>query len=123
MHGIRFVGAIFLVLAARGELSPVFAARAGWGDIVAAALALGLVFMGPPDTASRRWTYLGWNAFGLLDLIVAVSTATMVLLRGDDPGMQPITRLPLSLVPTFFVPLFVTSHVVIFRRLLARPRT
>src|SRR5262245_49789580 len=34
VHVLRFVGAIFLVLSARGELSPVFATRAGWGDIV-----------------------------------------------------------------------------------------
>jgi hypothetical protein len=119
IHGIRFVGATFLVVAARGALSPIFAARAGWGDIAAAALALILVASGPPVTAARRWAYLAWNAFGMLDLIVAVGTATMVVLRGDVPGMDPILRVPLILVPMFFVPLLFASHVVIFRRLLA----
>src|SRR5690242_12494398 len=40
INAFRFVGITFLVLAARGQISPVFAARAGWGDIAAAALAL-----------------------------------------------------------------------------------
>src|SRR6266571_7989146 len=37
VHVVRFIGAVFLILAARGALSPVFAERAGWGDVVAAA--------------------------------------------------------------------------------------
>lgn len=120
VHVIRFVGAVFLVLSARGLLSPLFANRAGWGDIVAAAAALGLLAIGPADGAVRRRLYLAWSVFGVLDLVVAVGTATMVVLRGDVPGMDPILRFPLILVPTFFVPLLFASHVAIFRRLAAR---
>jgi hypothetical protein len=124
MHAVRFVGATFLVLAARGTLSPVFAARAGWGDIVAATGAVVLVAGGPPITRARRWAYLGWSAFGMLDLVVALGTATSVVLRGDEPGMQLILRVPFVVVPMFLVPLLFASHVVIVRRLLGghRPR-
>src|SRR5206468_6016109 len=38
INAFRFIGAWFLVIAARGELAPVFANRAGWGDIATAAL-------------------------------------------------------------------------------------
>ena len=118
-HAMRFVGAVFLVLAARGVLSPVFAMRAGWGDITAAAGAVLLVVSGIPRSALHRWAYLAWNTFGVLDLIVAVGTAAVVVLRGATPGMEPITRLPLILVPVFFVPLLFASHVAIYRRLMS----
>ncbi|HEX9219357.1 MAG TPA: hypothetical protein VF858_02625 [Gemmatimonadaceae bacterium] len=118
IHAVRFIGAVFLVLAARGALSPVFAARAGWGDIIAAAGAVVLALSGPPRTSVRWWTYLAWNTFGVLDLVVAVGTATIVVFRGDIPGMAPITRLPLVLVPTLFVPVLFAAHVAIYRRLM-----
>jgi hypothetical protein len=117
INAARFIGIVFLVLGARGVLSPLFAARAGWGDIAAALVAIVLVLSGDPVTRGRRAAYLAWNVFGLADLIVAVSTATWVALRGLTPGMDPILHLPLSLVPTFAVPVLVANHVFLFRRL------
>jgi hypothetical protein len=35
--------------------------------------------------------------------------------------MDPITRLPLVLVPTMLVPLLFASHVAVYRRLLRAP--
>src|SRR5713101_5215635 len=107
-----------LVLGARGALSPIFAAGAGWGDVIAAAGAVLLVLSGSPRTTLHRWAYLAWNTFGVLDLVVAVGTATIVVIRGDIPGMEPITRLPLVLVPTLFVPMLFAAHVAIYRRLM-----
>lgn len=118
IHVVRFVGAVFLLLSARGALSPLFATRAGWGDIVAAAAAVVLLAFGPPTTRGWRVAILVWNTFGVLDLVVAVSTATIVVFRGDVPGMEPLFRVPLILVPTFFVPLLLAGHVLIYGRLL-----
>jgi hypothetical protein len=121
-NAVRFIGGVaFVVLGARGSLSPIFAARAGWGDIIAAAGAVLLVLSGTPRTTLHRWAYLAWNSFGVLDLIVAVGTATIVVVRGDAPGMEPITRVPLVLVPTLFVPLYFAAHVAIYRRLMGPP--
>ncbi len=119
INAVRFVGITFLVLAARGEIAPVFAARAGWGDIATALLALVLVAAGEPRTALGRGLTHAWNAFGLLDLVVAVGTATVVTIRGTTPGIAAVLSLPLVVVPTFFVPILLANHVVIFRRLLA----
>ncbi|HEV8382893.1 MAG TPA: hypothetical protein VGQ29_15005 [Gemmatimonadales bacterium] len=112
VNAVRFIGITFLVLAARGQLNPVFAARAGWGDIAVAIVAIILVVF-----PARRAIIHAWNALGFLDLVVAVATATVVTIQGTTPGVSPVLTLPLSIVPTVFVPLFLANHVFIFRRL------
>ena len=116
-HAVRLVGVAFVVLGARGLVAPEFATRAGWGDVAAA---LGAIALALVPALRTRWLLNVWNAFGLLDLIVAVGTATIVVATGRIPGMQPILQLPLSLVPLFFVPVLVASHIALFRRINAR---
>src|SRR5947199_6680799 len=99
INAVRFVGITFLVLAARGELHPVFAARAGWGDIATAILAIVIVATWGALTPGRRLLYHAWNAFAFLDLVVAVGTATAVTLNGTTPGVAAVLTFPLSLVP------------------------
>lgn len=123
VHAIRFVGIVFLILAARGLLAQVFGDRAGWGDIAAATLALVLVASGEPRTSGHRALYHVWNALGALDLLVAVGTATSVTLQGLTPGVEPLLAFPLSTIPLFFIPVLLVGHVVVFRRLMAAGRT
>jgi hypothetical protein len=113
MHGLRFIGIVFVTLGAQGLIAPAFATRAGWGDIIVALGAIALAFTGP---RSKALAYL-WNSFGLLDLVVAVGTATAVARSGATPGVEPLLHFPLNLVPTFFVPVFIASHVAIYRRI------
>ena len=122
INAFRFIGIAFLVLAARGQIAPVFAQRAGWGDIATAALAIVLMAAGDPRTPTRRALTHVWNAFGALDLVVAVATATWVTLHAITPGIQLVLVLPLVVIPTFLVPIFLASHVFIFRRLIALGR-
>jgi len=122
INAFRFIGIAFLVLAARGQIAPVFAQRAGWGDIATAALAIVLMAAGDPRTPTRRALTHVWNAFGALDLVLAVATATWVTLHAITPGIQPMLVLPLVVIPTFLVPIFLASHVFIFRRLIALGR-
>ena len=122
INAFRFIGITFLVLAARGQIAPVFAQRAGWGDIATATLAILLMAAGDPRTPTRRALTHVWNAFGALDLVVAVATATWVTLHAITPGIQPVLVLPLVVIPTFLVPIFLASHVFTFRRLVALGR-
>jgi len=115
MHALRLLGIWFVILGAKGLLAASFATRAGWGDIV---VALGAIALALAASRPKSLIYV-WNTFGLLDLIVAVGTATIVVRSGAVPGIQPLTHLPLNLVPMFFVPLFIASHVAIYRRLRA----
>ena len=118
IHALRFIGIAFLALSARGELSPVFGQRAGWGDIAVAAIAVVLALTGVGSNGLRRRAVLAWNTLGMLDLLVAVGTAAVIIARGDSPGVEPLMRLPLILVPIFAVPVLLATHVALFRRLL-----
>lgn len=116
VHLTRFVGLYFLFLAYRGALAPAFAVPAGWGDLIVAALALVLIITGRPDTAARRAFYRGWNILGLIDILLVVVNAARLGIS-DPASMQPLLHLPLSLLPTFLVPVIITSHILLFRRI------
>lgn len=115
LHVTRFVGFYFLHLYALGELPYGFAVPGGYGDIVVATLALLVVFV--PMSASRRnHAFYIWNVVGLVDILLVVFSGAR-LGYADPASMRALTFLPLSLLPTFLVPLIIASHVVIFRRL------
>ena len=114
IHLVRFVGAWFIALYRRGELPFEFAVPGGWGDILAAAGAAALLVGAiPARTRGPRGVVLAWNVLGLLDIVYVLATAAR-LYFGDPGQLAPLTRLPLSLLPTFLVPLIVLSHLRIF---------
>jgi len=108
-----FAGAYFLVLCQRGELPCAFATRAGWGDIIVAVLAL--LVIGLMWTQFARTLLLIWNTIGLIDITFVVFSAIRFGL-GHWQSMHALRELPLSLLPTFLVPVVITSHVLIFVR-------
>jgi len=117
VHLVRFVGFYFLWLQGQGRLPVEFAQRAGWGDIVAAGAALGLLFW--PEGAGFRRALVAWNLFAAADLFVAVGTAGWLnLVR---PGsMVEITELPLTLIPLWAVPVLLSSHILLLRNRVGR---
>jgi hypothetical protein len=119
LHVTRlFAGAYFLVLCQRGQLPCGFARPAGWGDIVVAVL--GLAVLGATRTQFAKTLLLTWNILGLIDIIFVLSALRFGL--NDWQSMHALRELPLSLLPTFLVPLIIASHVLIFVRL-ARAET
>ena len=115
LHVTRFVGFYFLVLYNRGELPYEFAVPGGWGDNLTAALALVVVFL-PMGDALRRRALTIWNVIGFVDILMVVVTAARIGLVAPW-RMMALTVLPLSLLPTFLVPLIIATHVIIFLRL------
>jgi len=121
IHLTRFIGIYFLVLHERGLLPWAFAVPGGWGDIAVAVAALALfVFVPPRGTASRQ-VYVLWNVLGLADILMVVATAAR-LAFADRDSMIEVTRLPLSLLPTFLVPIIISTHVMMLVRLRAARR-
>lgn len=113
LHVSRFIGFYFLHLYERGELPYGFAVPGGYGDIMVATLALLVVFV---PTVYRHRAISIWNVIGLVDILLVVLSAAR-LGRADPDSMLALTYLPLSLLPTFLVPLIIASHVVIYCRL------
>lgn len=118
----RLIGFIFLPLLALGALPAHFALPAGWGD-VAVGLAAPLVALALFRRApGARALAVGWNTFGLLDLVAAVGLGTGYLLQALRPGVatEPaaaMTVFSLVLIPTFAVPLGIILHLYTFRAL------
>jgi hypothetical protein len=115
-HLTRFVGFAFLALYSRGELPEKFAVPAGWGDIAVATLALGIVVF-VPRPGTRPGLLLVWNALGFADILNVVFTAAGQAIANPE-SMSALMRFPMSLVPTFLVPLIIASHMLVFWRLM-----
>jgi hypothetical protein len=118
LHLGRFVGIYFLVLHGRGQLPYDFAVKGGWGDIAVAAGAV--ILLAGPGLMARRGVLFAWNTVGLVDILFVVSTAARRA-AADPSSMRALLRLPLSLLPTFYVPLVIATHVWIFWRLWRSP--
>jgi hypothetical protein len=107
----RLIGFTFLLLASHGGLPAIFALPAGYGDMFIGATAT-LVAWKLASSAHRN-SFILWQMLGMADLIAAVSLGTTArLLSPDGPSMAAMTVLPLSLVPTFLVPLFFIFHLI-----------
>jgi len=113
-HVTRFIGIYFLLLHQRGELPAAFAVPAGWGDIVVASGALAVAPL-PRSPKARLRAISLWNVVGLADILFVVATAAR-LVTADAGQMAAFTRLPLSLLPSFLVPLIIATHVIIYLR-------
>ena len=118
-HLVRFVGIAFLVLVSRGVLAREFV-PIGWGDTIAAVGAVVLLLTGPRlSTSAGWWSVFAWNCIGLADMIMLVVTGIRVGSAAPEK-FALFLQLPLGLLPTFFVPLIIASHVFVFFRLFAR---
>ena len=110
-HAFRFLGMNFLVSGfVSSELSSDFANKVGWGDLIAAVLAL--VSMA---ALSWRWSIavpMVWifNVWGTLDLLNAYYMGVKL----QNPGLLGAG----IYIPAVYVPLLLVSHALIFMILL-----
>lgn len=111
VHAWRLGGFAFLTLYAYGILPAWFALPAGLGDMTIGATApfIALRLTGP----GHRRAFLRWQMLGVLDLVVAVSLGGLTsFLAPLGPQPFPMSVLPLSLIPTFAVPLLLILHII-----------
>jgi len=111
-HAFRFFGMNFLVAGfVSTKLGRDFAREVGWGDLIAAVLALLSM-----ASLSWRWSIaipVVWtfNVWGTLDLLNAYYMGVTQL---GDPGLMGAG----IYIPALYVPLLLVSHVLIFSLLL-----
>jgi hypothetical protein len=114
-HLVRLIGIYFVLLHKDGQALDTLAILAGWGEVWAAATAFAIIFL-PLRRTMFRWVVLVWNLAGLLNAIALIGITLLSPLNG--PGaLEAIRCLPLSLLPTFIMPILVFTHILIFTRL------
>ena len=122
MQAWRVIGGVFLVLMSLKLLPGTFAWPAGVGDLIVGGYAPFVVVSIARRTPGWRTHVVLLNVLGLLDLVTAIGSG---VLSGSSPiGVLhgPVTtdimqELPLSLIPTFFVPAWVIMHVISLMKL------
>jgi len=123
-HAFRVAeGTAFLAIMALGHLPALFALPAGLGDI-AAGIAAPLVARRLAQGSGRRRAALWFNAFGMTDLISALTLGALTAyqLVSVTPSGAPISELPLALIPTAAVPLLFALHITSVSALVRAPR-
>ncbi len=122
-HTWRVGGVVFLILHQQGALPGVFAIPAGWGDIAIGVTAPVVVWSW--QRLFPSWAFTVWNVLGGLDLVLAVAlgllaSATPVGVLAGDVTTRAMGQFPLSLIPTFFVPLLLIFHLIALLRVAGR---
>ena len=123
----RVFGLTFLVLLAQHKLPAVFAYRAGYGDILVGIAAPLVAYAFRSGRPWSRRVAVGFNLFGLADLVVAIGTGVLAApgpMRQifSIPSTELMTALPMVMVPVFLVPLFTLIHLFSLRQLLHEAR-
>ncbi|MEM1029896.1 MAG: hypothetical protein AAF928_03430 [Myxococcota bacterium] len=120
LHVLRLpVGLWFIALGAEGLLDPRFVTVAGYGDIVAGALAaLALVAITTAGANKARAAVLAFNVVGTLDILAVLFTAQRIILfDGGLDAMRGMFALPGPMIPAWLVPLVLMTHALVFLRL------
>lgn len=117
VQAYRVIGVVFLLLWAAGGLPAYFALPAGVGDVLTGVGAVAAAYLVARRHPRWRTVALGWNAFGLADLVVAVGAGS-TLLAGPLSAVLPaetstaaVVAFPLGMIPTFLVPISVLLHL------------
>jgi len=107
LHSFRHLGLMFLTRGAvYPGMPPQFAYPAALGDLISAGLAFAAIAVVRADWSAARplvWTF---NIFGTLDLVVAITLATIY--------EAPASMGPAYWIPAFWVPALLVTHFVTF---------
>lgn len=127
VQGWRVIGAMFLVLYIYGLLPGLFAYPAGLGDLAVGLSAPFVMLAVAQETPHWQRKVLWLNIAGLTDFAVAVATGALTSASSIGFFVDPDARanmgeLPLSLIPTFAVPLWIVVHTISLLQLARRRR-
>ncbi len=120
LHVSRFVGIYLLILYQRGAVPRALIVPGALADIIIATMALP-VALAPLEPGVRVRAVRIWNVVGLVGMLFAI--LTLVRLSVTAPlQVRALTHLPLSLLPTFLLPLLLATHFALLVRTARDPR-
>jgi hypothetical protein len=107
LHSMRHLGLMFLTRGATFPGMPLqFAYPAAFGDLITAVLAFAAIpFVLRGSTLAKPAVWI-FNIFGTLDLLAAITFATIYNV--------PVAMGPAYWIPAFWVPLLLVTHYVTF---------
>lgn len=125
LHVFRIFGLVFLILSTQRLLPGIFALPAGWGDFLTGLTAPIVAYVYFSRKPWSNWLVLGWNLFGLGDLILALTLGFLTMpgqfqrLAVDFPFTEfgQMGAFPLVLIPAYLVPFFNLLHLYSLRQL------
>lgn len=107
LHSLRELGLMFLMRGATYPgMPPQFAWPAAIGDFITAVLAFAAIPAVARNRPVRRSLVWGFNVFGTLDLIAAITLATIY--------NAPIYMGAAYWIPAFWVPALLVTHYITF---------
>lgn len=129
LNALRLLGVLFLLDFVAKSLNGPFPFFAGLGDMITGALAIPLALRIARSQGPSPHTIAGWNAFGALDLVVAVglgitsAAGSPLQLIHAGVGSQAMQHLPLCMLPTVLVPFYLATHAIVAAQLRVRSRS
>src|SRR5437773_5425615 len=107
LHSMRHLGLMFLTRGATFPgIPPEFAYPAAFGDLITAVLAFAAISFVLRNSGLAKPAVWIFNIFGTLDLLAAITTATIYNALG--------TMGPAYWIPALWVPLLLVTHYVTF---------
>ena len=105
LHSTRHLGLMFLTRGATFPgIPPQFAYPAAFGDLLTAILAFAAIPFVLRNSGLAKPVVWTFNIFGTLDLLTAITFATIY--------NAPVTMGPAYWIPAFWVPLLLVTHYV-----------
>lgn len=111
----RILGALFLVSYFQGGMPGQFAIPAGVGDVLVSLAAPGVAYLFAVRHRRARSIGLLWNAFGVIDLLTAITLGVLTSpgpfhrLALDAPNLL-MSVYPFVVIPAFGVPVWLLLH-------------
>jgi hypothetical protein len=107
LHSMRHLGLMFLTRGATFPgMPPQFAYPAAFGDLITAILAFAAIPLVLRRSSGAKPAVWIFNIFGTLDLLAAITFATIY--------DAPVSMGPAYWIPAFWVPLLLVTHYVTF---------
>ncbi|MCU0429530.1 MAG: hypothetical protein MUF42_06115 [Cytophagaceae bacterium] len=120
IHGFRFIGVFFIILACYNRLPLGFALMAGLGDIFIAASSSWVAKAIKGKKSYAKKLTLIWNTIGALDILftaIAANVLTLISMNSEELGVEVLAQFPFCIIPAFAPPTILFLHISIFKKL------